>query len=431
MDLIIKNGRVIDPSQKNTLDTVANVLVKDGKILDVLPVGKPLPFCDSIVDAKDCIVSPGFIDMHVHLRDPGQTHKEDLVSGTKAAAAGGFTSVLCMPNTLPSIDTPETVAYVLEKAKREGLCRVYPVGAVTKGLHGKELTDMEALYDAGCIVFSDDGRPCADTNLFRRAMENAASLGALIVEHCEDLHSTEGRTTIHEGDVSQRMGLQGIASSSETLDVSRSMLLAAETGARLHLAHMSCAESVEMIVKMKDRMPLITCEVSPHHLTLSVEEVEKKGTNAKMYPPLRTRRDVENLQRALTHDQIDVVATDHAPHSPQEKNVAFPEAPNGVIGLQTALYVMLTLVDQGILTLEQLIAVMSTNAAKILGIEAGSLAVGKPADITIFSTHERHDLGKIRNYSKSTNTPFGGFMGRGRVHRTFVAGKQTYAAGDS
>lgn len=426
MDMIIKNGRVVDPSQDPPMDHVANVLVKDGKVVDIQSSGQPLPEAKDLIDAQGCIVAPGLIDMHVHFRDPGQTHKEDLISGTKAAVAGGYTSTLCMPNTSPSIDTPETVSYILEKSKREGYCHVYPVGAITKGLLGREITDMDALHRAGCIVFSDDGRPCVDTALFRRAMEKAASLGALIIEHCEDIHLTAGKTTIHEGDVSKKMGLNGIASSSETVDVARSMLLAAETGARLHLAHMSCAESIDMIVKMKERLASLTCEVSPHHLTLTVDEVERKGTKAKMYPPLRTRQDIERLQQSLSKGYIDVIATDHAPHSVLEKNVEFSLAPNGVIGLQTALYVMLTLVEKKVITLSQLISTMSTNAAKILGIDAGSLKKGMPADIVVFSLDGKHDLGKLKNYSKSSNSPFEGFMGTGRVLHTLVRGKRMY-----
>lgn len=424
-EFVLTHGRIVDPARG--LDASGHLWVKDGRVHRVLAGGEPAPAGVRAVDAAGSVVAPGLVDLHVHLRDPGQTHKEDLASGTRAAVAGGYTSVLAMPNTQPANDSPAVTEAMIERAARTAHCRVYPVGALTRGLAGKEMTDFDALYRAGCRAFSDDGRPCLDTAVFRRAMEAAARLDALVIEHCEDVHLTAGKTTIHEGEVSRRLGFDGIGASSETNDVARSLLLAAETGARLHLAHISCADSMEMIQRMRATMPNLSCEVSPHHLTLTVEAIETHGTAAKMYPPLRTRADVEGLRRALGQGWIDTIATDHAPHAPEEKAAEFRLAPNGVIGLQTALPVMLTLVHEGVLDLPALVRAMSTRPAQVLGIDAGTLREGAAADIVVFSTDEASDLGKMVQYSKSKNTPFAGFTGRGRVRRTFVGGREAYA----
>lgn len=424
MKLHIRNGRLVDPTQR--LDESADLWVEDGVVRAVSkPGGKPAVRPDRELDTGGNMIAPGFIDLHVHLREPGQTHKEDMESGTRAAVAGGFTSVLCMPNTDPANDSPDVTKLILRRAKEVAHCRVYPVGAVSLNLEGKILSPLSELKKAGCVAFSDDGRPCSDPVLLRQALTASKSLDVPIIQHCEEL-SLSGHPTIHDGAVAKKMGLQGVPVSAETVDLARTAVLASEIGARLHLAHVSCRESVELLAGFKRRCRDLTAEVTPHHLVLTDGAVERHGTNAKMYPPLRREEDCLALQKALSGGTIDAVATDHAPHTEEEKARPFTEAPNGVIGLETALPVLLALVEKGSLSLSRLVEVLSTAPARIAGIRGGSLKVGMPADIVVFSLGEKRKFSPEEFHSKSRNTPFIGFEGKGRVLYTFVGGKQVF-----
>ncbi|HLG19029.1 MAG TPA: dihydroorotase [Bdellovibrionota bacterium] len=425
MKLHIRGGRLVDPSQN--VDRKGDVWVEDGKIQALL-FGEPPPAKpDQTIDANGAIVAPGLIDLHVHLREPGQEEKEDIASGTHAAVAGGFTSVLCMPNTDPVNDSVEITRWIRKRADETAFCRVFPVGAITKGLKSTELAPLAEMKEAGCVAFSDDGRPVVDSHRMREALEMGRKLNVPMIAHCEDLALSAG-PTVNEGRVADRLGLKGIPVAAESADVARVIILAAETGGRLHLAHLSCVSSIQLLREYKPKVKGLTAEATPHHLLLTDEAVLKHGTNAKMYPPLRSSADRSALVKALKDDWIDVIATDHAPHTDLEKKMAYEKAPNGVIGLETALPVLLTLVASGDLMLSQLIRKMSTEPARIVGIPGGTLKPGAPADIVLFSADGERPLSAAGTFSKSRNTPFEGFVGKGRVLGTIVGGEEKFRA---
>ena len=424
MKVLIFNAHVIDPSQN--LDAKKDILISDGKISSFFEPGSFSSHVDQKIDAKGNYVAPGLVDLHVHFREPGGEHKETIETGSRSAVAGGYTSVLCMPNTYPVNDAPEITKLMFDRARATNLCRVYPVGAVTKNLMSKELAPLRDLRKAGCIAFSDDGRPVSNTELLREALVDIREMNAIMMEHCEEV-SMAKYVTIHEGAVSKEMGLQGITPSSETADVVRLISLAMETGAKVHLAHLSCEDSVKFLRMFRPQLKL-TAEVTPHHLVLTHEDIRKLGTNGKMYPPLRQQQDCDALIEALVDGTLDAVATDHAPHSLEEKALPFEKAPNGVIGLETALPVMLRLVHDQKITLKRTIEVMSTRPAEIVGLEVG-LKVGNRADMVVFSTNEIRNFKNDKFFSKSFNTPFYNFEGRGRVHMTLVGGEIKFNEG--
>ncbi|MDR7499414.1 MAG: dihydroorotase, partial [Armatimonadota bacterium] len=421
-DVLIRGGRVVDPSRE--FDAVADVLIRGGRIEAVAP-DLPAAGCD-VLDAGGLVVAPGLIDMHVHLRDPGQTHKEDLGTGSRAAAQGGYTAVACMANTVPPVDHPVVVEYLRSRAREVAACRVYPVAAITKGLQGRELSPIAALAAAGAVALSDDGAAVPDAGLLRRAMGYARMVGLPIIEHCEDA-SLSGSGVVHDGGQAARLGLVGIPSESEAVIVARDLLLAEATGARLHIAHVSAAASVRLIREAKQRGVPVSAEVTPHHLTLTDADVGEFDTNRKMNPPLRTAADLAALRQALADGTIDVIATDHAPHAVEEKRVEFDRAPFGVIGLETALGVVLThLVGPGILTLPEAVRRMSTRPAQLLGLPGGSLRPGDPADLVIIDPHLAWTVRAEAFASRSRNTPFEGWTLRGRAVLTMVGGRVTH-----
>jgi dihydroorotase len=424
MKILIKNAHVIDPSQN--LDEKKDILISDGKISAFAAPNSYALKVDRTIDAKGHYVAPGLVDLHVHFREPGGEHKETIETGSKSAVAGGFTSVFAMPNTYPVNDNTETTYLMFDRAREVNLCRVYPVGAVTKNLQSKELAPLRELRKVGCLVFSDDGRPVSNTELLKDALIQIREMNSVMIEHCEEV-SMANYVTIHEGEVSREMGIKGITPSSETSDVVRLIALALETGCKVHLAHLSCEDSVKFLRMFKKNVKL-TGEVTPHHLVLTHEDVRHLGTNGKMYPPLRRQQDCDALIEGLNDGTIDAVATDHAPHALSEKGLPFERAPNGVIGLETALPIMLRLVHEKKIPLKRVIEVMSTKPAEIVGLEVG-LKVGNRADMVVFSDQEIRDFSKETFSSKSINHPFSNYNGRGRVHMTLVDGEIKFSDG--
>ena len=424
MNLLIKNGRVIDPGQK--LDQTCDLLVENGKIKEI---GKNLaaPAGVQSIDASGCYVTPGLIDMHVHLRDPGLEYKEDIVSGTKAAVAGGFTSVCCMPNTKPTIDNKAIVSYILNKAKAEGLCNVFPVGAITQGSKGEFLAEMGELKESGCVAVSDDGHPVKSSELMRRALQYAAGIGIPVISHAEDLDLV-GEGTMNEGFTSTELGLKGIPRIAEDIATSRDVLLAEYTGAPIHIAHVSLG-SVQIIREAKGRGVKVTCETAPHYFTLTDDAVRGYKTNAKMNPPLREAADVAAIKAGLQDGTIDCIATDHAPHHLDEKDVEFNVALNGIVGLETSLSLSLKLVSDGVLTLAQLVEKMSCNPAKILSLGRGTLEVGAIADLTIIDPLATWTVEAEKLASKSKNSPFLGWKMQGCAKATIVGGEIKFQRG--
>ncbi len=423
--LLIRGGRVVDPSQG--LDRAADVLILDGRVQAVAP-GAEAPEDTPVLDAEGLVVCPGLIDVHVHLREPGQEHKETIQSGALAAAAGGFTAICAMPNTDPPIDTPATVGYVRAEGARAGGARVYPVGTISRGRVGKHLTDVGALVDAGAVAITDDGSPIMDSGLMRLALEYAQAFGIPVADHPEDLGlSRDG--VMNEGVVSARLGLPGKPNSSEDAHILRNLLVAEETGGHIHLQHVSTRLGVEAIRQAKARGVRVTAEASPHHLLLTEEAVEGYDTDAKMNPPLRTQADVDAVRRAVQDGTLDTIATDHAPHHADEKAAPFAEAPFGIVGLETALGLMLThVVGAGILDLPTLIERMSTAPARAFGLAGGSLAVGAPGDVTLIDLGRTWLVDPREFTSKSRNTPFAGWELTGRAHATVVGGRVVWSA---
>ena len=428
MAILIKGGQVIDPGRVNG---PADVLIDNGKILAVgqnlaPPAGKPGPSA-TIIDARGKLVLPGLVDLHVHLREPGFEYKETIQTGTAAAVAGGFTSVCCMPNTSPVNDNQSITEFILEQARAAGNAHVFPVGAITKGSEGKELAEIGELRDAGCVAISDDGQPVVNSLIMRRAMEYALAFDLPVIDHCEDLQLAEGGC-MNEGLVSTQLGLPGIPSAAEDVMVARNLALAELTKARLHLAHLSTAGSVRMVRAAKSRGIRVTAEVCPHHFSLTEEAVRGFNTHAKMNPPLRTWQDVQAIKEGLRDGTIDVIATDHAPHAVQDKQQQFAAAPNGIVGLETALPLTLALVEEGVLSLEAAVAKLTAEPARAFGLSKGSLAPGADADVVVVDPEAHWEVDPARFRSKSRNTPFAGWKVKGRVITTIVAGRVVYEA---
>lgn len=421
--ILLQNGHLLCP--QSGLDQTGDLLIKQGH---VQALGKDIPSLPADIikfDCSGCLVAPGLIDMHVHLREPGQEYKETIASGSKAAAAGGFTAVCAMPNTKPVNDSRAVTEYILEKAGDVGLAKVYPIGAITKGLQGETLSEMAELKDAGCLAVSDDGFPVSNARLFRRALEYAQGLNLLTICHSEDLSLSKGGA-MHEGPTSTRLGLYGIPDMAEVICVERDINLAELTGARMHIAHVSCAKSLQAIARAKDKGLKISCETAPHYLTLIDEDINNYDTNRKMSPPLRSSEDRAALREAVASGLIDIIATDHAPHSILEKEVEFDQAANGVIGLETSVGIMLQLVKEGVLTLKQMIERMSTAPARILGIDGGEIKVGAKADITVINPRCPWQVDPFKMSSLSQNTPFAGWTLPGRAALTIMNGSITY-----
>ena len=423
-DLIIKGGRIIDPA--HNVDMVGDVLISDGKIKKT---SKNITAPDAeIMDVKGKVVCPGFIDLHCHLRQPGYENKETIATGTLAAARGGFTTVCCMPNTNPPIDNLPLVEYVKSVAEKEGLVRVLPIGCITRERKGEELADMAEMAQAGVIGFSDDGSYVKNPRLMRRALEYSLPLGLPVIEHCEDPDlSMDGQ--MNEGIIATRLGLCGIPNAAENVAVVRDIILAELTGARLHLAHVSTKGSVELVRQAKKRGVKVTAEVTPHHLTMTEERVLGYNTAAKVSPPLRTQADIDALIEGLKDGTIDVIATDHAPHALNDKLCEFGTALNGISGLETALGSLMKLVHAGKLDLSLLIAKLTESPARILGRELGTLAVGAPADVTIFDPEAEWVVDVEKFASKGRNTPIKGERLKGKVIATIYGGQFVYREG--
>ena len=421
--LLIQGGRVVSP--EDGLDGELDVLTDAGTIREIAPNLKAS--ADVTLDARGQIVAPGFIDIHVHLREPGGEASETIESGLKSAVAGGFTAVCPMPNTTPVIDNAEWVRATIEKAGRLGLARVFPIAAVSMGSQGETLADMKALVEAGAVAFSDDGRPVKTAALMRQAMESSKSLGAPIIDHCEE-PTLSASGVVNEGPVSERLKVRGVPNSSEDICVSRDLILAESTGAHLHVAHLSTSRAIEMVRVAKRRGIRVTCEVTPHHFTLTDEAVSEYGTHAKMNPPLRSARDVEAVVAGLVEGTVDCIATDHAPHAPHLKAKPLAEAPNGVIGLETALpLALMRLVHSGKISLAHLIVLMSTNPARMIQQPLGRLRVGGHADITVFDPNLEWTYQAAQGCSKSRNSPFDGWKLRGAATATVVAGRVVFS----
>ena len=418
MSVIIKNGRVIDPGRING---PADVLIENGAIAAV-GAGLKAPAGATVIDAAGKWVLPGFVDLHVHFREPGFEYKETIATGAAAAVAGGFTSVCCMPNTQPVNDNQSITEFILDKAKAAGLANVFPIGAITKGSEGKELAEFGDLKKAGCVAVSDDGKPVMNGMVMRRALEYARAFDLPVVDHCECTHLSEGGC-MHEGQVATEMGLHGIPSASEDVMVARNLALAELTGGRLHLAHLSTTGSVRMVREAKARGIRVTAEACPHHFLLTEEAVREFNTNAKMNPPLRSRKDVEAVKAGLKDGTIDVIATDHAPHAAFEKEREFDYAPFGIVGLETAWGLALVLAEEGVLTVEQVVSALTIQPARAFGLAKGTLAIGADADVTIVDPEAPWVVDPGQFKSKGRNTPFAGWKLKGRVVSTLVGGR--------
>jgi dihydroorotase len=417
--LLVRGGRVIDPAA--ALDAVHDVLIEQGKIARV---GARLsaPQGAAVIEAAGKWVCPGFIDMHVHLREPGHEYKETVATGTRAAAAGGFTAVCCMANTQPINDNRAVTDYIRAKAESEGVVRVYPIGAVTRGLEGKELAELAELAEAGCVAFSDDGHCVMNAELYRRAMEYTLPFGAPVISHAEDQMLSRGGC-MNEGVVSTELGLAGIPAAAEDVMVARDVLLAELTGAHVHIAHLSTSGAVRLVREAKARGVRVTAEVTPHHLLLTEDAVRSWDANTKMAPPLRTKHDTEALIEALADGTIDCVATDHAPHALSEKEGEFDRAANGVVGLETAVAVLLDrLVRPGLLSVATFVSRLSRDPARLLRLPGGSLGIGAPADLTLLDPDAALTINPMNFKSKSRNTPFAGWSATGRAWKTIVGG---------
>ncbi len=417
--LRITNGRVLDPSQG--IDQVADLWIRGEKILGI--GGQPPPQAERTLDATGKIVCPGLIDMHVHLREPGREEDETIATGTAAALAGGVTSVACMPNTEPALDSQAAAEFVYLQAARAGNANVFPVGAITKGRQGAELAEIGGLVEGGAVAFTDDGSPVVSAEIMRRALEYCRMFDKAVLSHCEDLELTRGGV-MNEGFESMRMGLRGMPAAAEEVMVHRDIALAELTGGRLHILHVSTAGSVDLIRRARQHGLRVSGEACPHHFTLTDEQLRKFDSNYKMAPPLRTKADVQALIEGLKDGTLEVIATDHAPHAPEKKMRELDEAPNGVIGLETLLPVCIqSLIEPRHLSWPQLIEKLTVNPARVLGIDRGTLCAGAIADVTIIDPAAEWTIDPNLFRSKSRNCPFAGWKVRGRAHTLIVGGQ--------
>ncbi|MCF8054292.1 MAG: dihydroorotase [Deltaproteobacteria bacterium] len=429
MRMLLKNGRLVDPSQG--IDDIRDILIVDGKIAAIatrIDISESNNEALKVIDAQGLIIAPGFIDIHTHLREPGYEYKETIRTGTEAAVAGGFSAVACMANTQPVNDNAGITAFVKRQALTANLARVYPIAAITVGLKGAQLTDFSDLMRAGAVAFSDDGAPLTSSVMMRYALEYASSLGATIISHCEDL-SLVGNGVANEGFTATDLGLVGMPTIAEDLMVAREIMLSEYLQARVHIAHVSSARAVRLIREAKERGVPVSAEATPHHFTLTEAALVGYDTNCKVNPPLRSSVDVMEVRRGLSDGTIDCIASDHAPHSANEKDVEFDYAAFGMVGLETVLPLALQLVGEGVLTLSQLVERMSCNPANLLGLPGGTLKVGVDADVTLFDTQRVWQVVKENLISKSKNTPFVGYQMRGKAVMTIVGGKIKFQEG--
>ena len=424
MKILITNGYVIDPAQG--INAGRNLLIEDGRVAGVLGRGEQTSEGAELLDATGLVVAPGFIDMHTHLREPGAEYKETIATGAAAAAAGGWTSICAMPNTDPVNDSAAVTRFIIEQAQHAQLANVFPIGALTKGSNGKELAEMGEMRSAGIVAVSDDGRPVASAGMMRRAMEYARGFDLPVIDHCHDPTLSAGGV-MHEGHWSLLLGLKGMPAAAEDVHVIRDCVLAKLTGAAVHIAHVSTRGSLDAVRRAKDAGLAVTCEVAPHHWTLTDEAVAEFDTNMKMSPPLRSRDHVDALLAGLQDGTIDAIATDHAPHHADEKALEFDEAPFGITGLETAIGLAFNLVQQGVIDLERLVTLCSTNPARIFGLrDRGSLNAGAHADITILDPACDWTFDVNASKSKSRNTPFHGRTMTGAAVATIVGGRVVY-----
>lgn len=423
MGILLKNGTIIEPVRGESFS--ADVLIENGKIVSV---AVSIPEADhTVIPCEGYMIAPGLVDMHVHLRDPGLTYKEDIATGTAAAAAGGFTAVACMPNTKPVIDSAEVMDYIRETAEKTGSCRVYPIGAVTVGQKGAELTDFDLLAEKGAIAFSDDGVPVSSAKRMRDALKKAGSLGKIVISHCEDEEMVKNYA-VNEGTVSQQLGLPGRPAIAEDLMVARDLMLAEETGCHVHIAHVSTKGSAALIREAKKRGVPVTAETCPQYFIYTEEEILKKGTLARVNPPLRTADDRQAILEAVIDGTLDCIVTDHAPHSAEEKAKALPDAPSGMVGLETSLAACITyLVRPGHITLPALMEKMSVIPSEILGMSANFVEEGANADIVVFDPNELWTVDPDQFRSKARNTVFSGEQLYGKVKYTICGGKITHS----
>ena len=422
--LLLQNGRLIDPASGR--DTITDLLVIDGRIADptLLPTLSTPP---ETIDCTGLVIAPGLIDLHVHLREPGQSAKETIATGTRAAAAGGFTSVVCMPNTSPAVDNPSVVTWILEKARNEAVVNVFPTGAITKGLAGEELAPIGSMHKAGIVALTDDGRCVQNHEVMRRALEYASMFGLVVMDHCQD-YNLVGKGVMHEGRVSAELGLPGWPAIGEEIIVQRNAMLAGLTGTPIHCQHLSSGGSVHLLREARARGIPLSGEVCPHHIALTDESIRSFDTNFKMNPPLRTRRDIELLLGGIADGTITVLASDHAPHCHYEKEVEFDQAPFGILGLETELGLFLDILvhQKRVIDLPRLIAMLTIEPARLLGLDRGTLAIGAHADITLINPGLEWTVNREAGASKSRNTPFHGREIKGRAVRTIVGGRTVW-----
>jgi dihydroorotase len=421
--LLIKNGRVIDPATGT--DETLDILISEGKIASLNPRIEATEA--EVIDASRLVVTPGFIDMHVHLREPGEEHKEDIASAAQAAARGGFTTICAMANTKPPNDNRGVTEYLVSEAKKRAVVNIFPVAAITRGLAGQELTDMADLCEAGAVAFSDDGQPVANSLVLRRALEYARFLGKLIIDHCEDKNLTEDGV-MHEGEMAYRLGLKGMPAAAEEIVIARDLILAELTRSRLHLAHLSTKGGLELLRQAKKKGLGVSAEVTPHHLVLTDECLASYNANFKVNPPLRSEEHRRALVEGLKDGTIDVIATDHAPHTEEEKDVELDRAPFGLIGLETAVSIILDrFVQKNIISLERFVQLMATKPAELLGLKnKGRIAVGADADLTLLNLRKEFTVDVNHFASKSRNCPFNGWKLKGMAVMTIVGGKIVY-----
>lgn len=424
MQILIKGGHLIDPANKK--NGQFDLLISKGKIEAVEPEGKikDIPGAD-IIDAKGAIVTPGFCDMHVHFREPGHEYKETIETGSQSAAAGGFTTVAVMPNTSPVNDNRSVTEFILSQAKETSNINILPIGAITQGLRGETLSDMGELKEAGCIGYSDDGRPVSNSEIMRRALEYSKMFDLPCIQHSEVLELTQGGS-MNEGIVSTELGLKGMPTEAEDIMVHRDICLLPKTGGRLHVAHISSGGSVDLVRQAKAKGLAVTCEVAPHHFTLTHDACRGYDTNAKMSPPLRTQSDLDMIKEGMRDGTIDIIATDHAPHDRVDKQVEFSKACFGIVGLETALPLTLKMVDEKIISLERAIDMLTFQPNQLFKLDKGSLGIGKAADITLFDEKMEYTIDPSQFRSRSKNSPYKGWKVRGKVLRTLVNGKTVF-----